>query len=453
MSAVVTLRLHPDAARNFDEKAERLLFLVAAVPVATQQRKGFQPDIQPIVELDEKNIIGEIKVGFVDYRGRDCGKTFEHDGKALGLLGQGFKDLETLAAHVQRTGEVYPYVSVRCLVESGFQWVEKRYRRETDESFTGFVLRECAKLIKDLEIWLPISRVYLQADLVVGRVTFKTLTRQMLDAWMEQTTKNLTAEQGAGVNESFRRTRSRLQGCAAATIALTAEPVRGQEIASQEAEQSIAALRFFHEANLSPYFRSYCAVSGTESASHTTAVWVQSGRIERWADDATSTPGSAWVLSGHSIRAYQQAGLSSLSQLLLKDKRSTFQSELLDAILIYSRNSLFDDPANRLIYILAAVESILLRSDTEPIQKSIGERLAFIVGPTARERILIRDNVTQVYGFRSKFLHHGRPLAEMDALEVFMKHVWMGFVELINRMDDFGTKADLIEALERRKME
>jgi len=453
MSAVVTLHLHPEAAKNFDKMAEGLLSLVSAAPVSGQEEQGFQPDIHPSAQLTQKDRIGEIQLGFADYRGIECGRSFEHDGKMFGLFDQAFKDLESLATRLHQTGEIRPYVSVRCLMGSGFQWVKKRYRGETDESFTGFVLRECGEQIKDSEIWLPLFKVYLQTELTVGRITFRTLTREMLDPWFERITNKLPQELQARGQESLRRTRSRFQGCAAATIALTAEPLRAQELASREAEYSIAALRFFHGANSSPYLRCYCTINGTESFSSISTLWVKAGRIETWSDHSADTGGSVWTLPEDAIRELRKSGLDAMSQLLIKENKSAFERDLLDAILIYSRNSLFNDPANRLIYILAAVESILLRDNNEPIQKNIAERLAFVVGTTTEERIVIRNNVTQVYAVRSAFLHHGRPLAEMEALEVFMQHVWRGFVALIYDMNKFRTKGDLIEALERRKME
>jgi hypothetical protein len=453
MSAPFTLHLHPDAARNFDERAERLLPLVSPVRVPGQQEGGFKPDIHPSAKLTEKDIIGEIQVGFVDYRGRECARTFEHGGKMLGLFDQGFNDLETLATRLQQTSEIRPYVSVRCLIGSGFEWVKKRYRGETDESFTSFVVRECAQQIKESEIWLPLFNVYIQAELTIGRITFRTVTREMLDRYFERILKNLPQEQQAALQEPLSRRRSRFQGCAAATIALTAEPLRAQEVASQEAEYSTAALRFFHGANLSPYLRCYCTIRGMETFSSISTLLVRGRTIETWADRSADPGGSIWILPEDVIREFQDAGLNALSQLLAKDNRSAFERDLLDAILIYSRNSLFDDPANRLIYILAAVESILLRDNNEPIQKNIAERLAFVVGATTDERIVIRNNVTRVYALRSAFLHHGRALAEMEALEVFMQHVWRGFVMLICDMNNFRTKEDLIAALERRKME
>ncbi|MGD0695635.1 MAG: hypothetical protein ABSB82_12355 [Terriglobia bacterium] len=452
MGTPFTLQIHPDAAKNFDEKGEALLSLVSAVPVDRRQLP-FQPDIHPRANPTEKEIIGEIEIGLGDYRGNQAGRVFEQDGKTFGLVGQGFNNMVTLATRLQETQTVRPYVSVRCLMESSFQWVKKRYRGEIGGPLTAHVLSECAQKIETAEIWLPLFHVYIQNEFSVGKIKFKTLTGEMLDRYQERALECVPEEGKVAVKMHLDRDRSKFQGSAAATIEVTAEPLRAQEIASEEADYSIAALRFFHPANQTPFFRSFCTISGAENLSTSSTLVVREGVIQQWSKAANLGAGSTWFLPSQEITMLQKVGLNALSQLLANEKRSSFQNELLDALLIYSRNSLFDDPVNRLVHILAAVESILLRDNNEPIQKNIGERLAFVVGVTPEERMAIRDNATRVYGLRSAFLHHGRAFDEMDALENFMGYVWRGFVALIYDQDKFRSKEELVEALERRKME
>jgi len=448
-----TLDLHPEAARSFDEKAERLLSLVSEVPVSGQRQGSFRPAIHPRACFTEKEIVGEIEVGFVDYRGREFGKTFCHEGKTFGLMGDGYKSLEDLAAQVQQTKGIRPYISARCLAKTTFQWVRKRCCGETKEAFTGFVVRECGAQVKDSEVWLPLYHVYIQSDFSVGKIRFRTLRPEMLNVYLDQGLEHVSPADHDKFRVEFERTRSRFQGCAAATIALTGEPLRVEEIATEQAECSISVLRFFHAANQTPYVRSYCTFNGMENLSVVSALVVKNGTIERWDQSLRSSAGSTWVLSDRDVQDLQSAGLEALGSLLLKTDMSPLESELLDAVLLYSRNSLFDDPANRLVSILAALESILIRDSSEPVGKNAAERLAFVVGRTTEERIAIRDNVAKVYNLRSRFLHHGREPQDMDCLELFMRYVWTGLVALIHGMDKFRTKQDLIAALERRKME
>ena len=452
MAPSITFELHPDAAKSFNEKAEALIPLVGAVPVAGQQ-EGFQLQIHPRARIGEKDIIGEIEFGIADSHGKEVGRAFGQGGETFGLVGQGFRDMVALATRLQQVKSIRPYVSVRCLINAAFHWVKDRYRGASKESFTDHVLRECAQRVETVEIWIPLFSVYIETEFSVGKVRFKTLTREMFDNYQQRVLDKVPEENRVAAKVELERERSRFQGCAAATIEVIAEPLRAGEIAAEEADYAIAALRFFHPANGTPFFRSFCTVNGTENLSVSSLITVREGVINQWAKSSNLGVGSAWALPHRDIAMFQKAGLEALGSLLAKRDRSPFENDLLDAFLIYSRNSLFDDLVNRLVHILAAVESLLLRENNEPIQKNIGERLAFVVGITAEERMAIRDNVTQVYGLRSAFLHHGHALDEMEALEVFMQNAWIGFLALIHDSDRYIAKEELIAALERRKME
>ena len=453
MNESLGVSIHPNAAKALNKRAVRILDSLAPVPLPARPVAVFRPDVHVSAHLTEKDLDGPILVGQVDYRGKEVTKYFQHGGRTIVVQGEGFQQLASLAEEVHQSETNRNYVSVQCLIECGFRWLTRRYRGETSEAFTEFVLREAGALVREVEIWFPLHRVYLESEIKVGKITFKTVTKEMLDRQIGQLPNDLPPEQRAAVEASFNRTRSKLQGCAAATIRLLAEPIRAEEIASEEAECSIAALRFFHPANGTPYTRAYCTKSGRENVATTCTLTVKDGMIELLRESSDSKTSLMWVVSDIDIRQFRQAGLDTLSQLLAKEGRSPFEKDLLDAFLIYSRNSLFDDPASRLIHILAATESILVRDKNEPIQKNLAERLAFLVGLTVEERMAIRDRVPNIYGLRSGFLHHGRSFTAMDALEPFMRDIWMAFVVLIRNIDKFRNKQELIDHLERRKME
>ena len=451
MDTFEPIRLHPEASKTFNEKAEALLPLLSEVPVLGPEVGGFKPQIHPRANLTGEDIVGGVKVGLMDGRGMEYGKLFEHDGKTFGLVGRGFKDLQTLAGRIQETESVRPYISVQRITECGFEWLRRRHGGNTSEPFIEFALREASSQVGENEIWHPLYHVFIQSDLVVGKVVFKTLTPKMFGRW-DQIPEGVPQEQRAAIHAAIGARRSKLQGCAAATIKLIAEPLRAEELSMQEAERSIACLRFFHPANLSPYIRSFCTTTGKENLSMTSALLVRDGQIVRSSEKLNTRSGTTWMIPDEEIREIRAVALDSLSRMLLGEKTSPFEQELLDAILVYSRNSLFDDPLNRLIYILSALESLLLRDKNEPIQKNLAERLAFIVGVTIEEREKVRDNATRVYGLRSEFLHHGKGTIQMEELESFMLNVWKAFVALIHNVDRFPTRQDLIVALERRKM-
>src|SRR5438876_427287 len=79
-------------------------------------------------------------------------------------------------------------------------------------------------------------------------------------------------------------------------------------------------------------------------------------------------------------------------------------------VLLALRNSVAIEPADKLVYILVGLESMLLRSENEPLAKNVGERLAFLIGESKEKRIAVKNNVVEIYSHRSGFIHHGRSI-------------------------------------------
>lgn len=93
-------------------------------------------------------------------------------------------------------------------------------------TITEFVLAECENQIKEFELWIPVSNLLLfGSEVTVARVTFKTVTKEMLDAYLGD-----MAEMSVEARIGSKRIRSELQGYAAAAMNVIAEPRRAYEI-------------------------------------------------------------------------------------------------------------------------------------------------------------------------------------------------------------------------------
>jgi hypothetical protein len=101
-----------------------------------------------------------------------------------------------------------------------------------------------------------------------GRTTIRPLTKEFFDTWEQalQVHPNISRE---GSQAFIQRLQQQLQGYAACTIRLEAEPQRAREIAMEEAENGLALLRVFHPSILHPNVPSFCRPwgrQGTERA-------------------------------------------------------------------------------------------------------------------------------------------------------------------------------------------
>ncbi len=447
----MVIELHPNAAKRFDELGNDLLNRVVACDAAESPRSGVRPDLYPTVNIPEE-YIAELRVtrSIVNGMQQEVGRLFELGKGKFGLIHDGYKALMELAEQIQTNSAFRDSTTVEFVREVIFDWVIRSHPKSHGASLSAFLLQEAGEKIKDYEIWIPIHQFYVERPLSVGAIAVRTITGEMMDAWQA---KAIVREPGDEVviQEHFSRTRSRLQGCAAACVTVRAEKGKALEVARFRAGRVAAFLRFFSPANWTPKLRSYCVPLGSENVVQTAELFVEGGSIVNYERGILDGRQPGWLLANSVLEQFPGL-LEQLSRLLLAGKRTSYQETLCDALLLYSRNSVAVEPSDKLVYILVALESILLRNDTEPITKSLGERMAFLIGKDIESRKAILANVAEAYRLRSAFVHHGNSVSDVDILSIFMLNAWTCFHNLLFHRDYLDSKDQLIASLEERKL-
>jgi Apea-like HEPN len=146
--------------------------------------------------------------------------------------------------------------------------------------------------------------------------------------------------------------------------------------------------------------------------------------------------------------------LEALHKLTLNRNANEFKSDLYATFLLHSRHSVVAEIPHKIVFLVAAIESLLIKDNREPIQKNLGERMAFIIGNSLRERKDIVRNVEDFYRVRSAFFHHGRSVKpeETDIVDKFFFNVWFCLGRLLVQADQYETKDKLLAVLEDRKL-
>jgi hypothetical protein len=320
-----------------------------------------------------------------------------------------------------------------------------------------FIAERCEEDIKDHEVWFPVARLSLESDLAFGNVVFKTIPEQMLD-WLEEDIQGAkegrSEEDAAQMDSHMRRMRHELQGLAASTITVEAEPKRAAEVGRRESERAVALLRVLDvAATTMPEVTSYCALLGRENIEQIRRLNVEGGRIRGEAHQGVGVPVMNFHLSDEDISRYKETlGFDSACELLTLDRRTDFQGKLLDALLLYSRSTREKDLAGRLVYMLVAIGTLLLRDANESIEQNIGERMAFVLANTLEERRATVRHLKDAYRLRSKFIHHGETIDDIETVRTFMLDAWRLFIALVKTSHKFDTKAQLIDNLDARKL-
>ena len=162
-------------------------------------------------------------------------------------------------------------------------------------------------------------------------------------------------------------------------------------------------------------------------------------------------PPDPWLISDELREHLDGTGLRELSDLAGNQQPTEFDSKVVDALLIYSKCSIARELSEKLIFVLVALECLLLKDQSEPIQVSIGERMAFMLGTSPKERKEVVGLVKKVYAQRSKFIHHGQPTADIESLRSFFRDAWAVLLSAVKLTKRLTKKEELLDYLEERK--
>ena len=209
-------------------------------------------------------------------------------------------------------------------------------------------------------------------------------------------------------------------------------------------------LRFFCPSTVSPDSISGCVLRGMEHTESKLHLLVENGNIVK-RNESLKRPPLMWALSNTAITDVLYRPLTCIHLLLLYKPKTDIQKTLIDSLQIYTKSSLVSDPTDKLIYIFTALETLLLKDRNEPVLHALRDRFAFLLRDTPASRIEMVALFNNVYNFRSKYLHHGYKLSELDNLKLFMVNVHTLYLRLILNWKTLGTKDSFFKYLEKLK--
>ena len=161
----------------------------------------------------------------------------------------------------------------------------------------------------------------------------------------------------------------------------------------------------------------------------------------------------SWRIDDKLIALMRQGGLDNLNSFLALEKPSEFQTLVIDTLQTYSRCGLAKTYSDKLVYLLVTLETLLLKDTSEAIQQNVGERLAFTLYKDPERRKRVVKNFKEIYGMRSKFVHHGNDvdIEQVDTLREFMMNVRSFLGHAINNANTYQTRLEMIDAIENTK--
>jgi len=449
------LELHPGAAAEIDRRGNVLLGrLVSRTDDEIREERDFEPD-RYISGTISNGEIAEIRSATVDGAGEEVAKYFTEGVSQVGLEDDAYEAFADLAGMIFRTAAFNPYVSRDRIKDVVFDWFRDARRLATRQTLARYLVEACAGEIADYQIAIPIARLSVESPVVVGRATIRPLSGALLDEWLGGAVSEARSDAEREAAEANRvKKLKRLQGLSAAFVDVRAERSRAQEIAHQEAEAATALLRFFSGASLSAKFPCYCVPLGMEAVPAAESIVLLEGTAQYWNEGTMERrPSAEWTLSNEVI-SETQPRLDAISDLYL-NQETDFRQRLLGAFMLYSRVSIVSELTDKLVLATAALESLFLRNQTEPVQQNLAERLALSSRRALEERRDVVKRVRDAYRIRSRFVHHAKRIDaadEMGVIDGFLWAAWIGLFQALNHRDSFRTHKEFLDFIDELKL-
>jgi Apea-like HEPN len=447
------LKIDGALAQKLDERAEALIGRLAVEPEKPDDTLGtFRPNyLMSAVNLTGKEVPSAPVHPAVGIAGNEVARFFPDLNPPVGLFGSDHEELINICRALLESEALKEQVSMTFIVEAVFEWIRNRHQQTATQSMTEYVLDRCANAIAGLEVWIPIAGTEVEVEINMGKVVLKSVDQTIWQRWVS----GWQARQPEGIEkiQTF-LTEIGTERISVSAMKVTAEPIKAVELAVEESDNALNILRYFSLANLNPPLSVYTAISGKEYVERPrhmilrNGLLILAGRTER-----NLRSRHPWRIDSTLLSKMKERGFDTLVRLIAQKEAhlTDFQKSLLRAISIYSKSSLAQDLNDKLLYVIAALEYILLKDASESLQRHIGERMAFLIGKSLEARIEIIRNYKKAYALRSAAVHHGEVLKDAEALTHFMRDAWHTFNRLINEADRFTTKQNLIEFVDDLK--
>lgn len=443
------LSIHASAKLNFDSKVLTLINLIQRVKNNSSEQT-ITPEYYNIKHINENDIIC-IKHVLRSHEGKVVSRFFIHNENKYGILPDNYLALQQIAESIQNNVSFKNVASFEYVESSIFDWITERFKDKcAHNSFIDYFINKLSNDIKKFNILIPLSHIYVEKEFVFGGAKIRNLSKHLIDDF------EINFRQKQGDNEKvdafFDKFRTDYQGLAVAEFCVESEPIFAQEFCLNEARKITDLLGIYSPAIFSPNIACSVKPKGMEQIQTFTTIVSHENSTSITTSTLNTGNMLTRFLSHNKLQEYNQCGLFIISELAIKKNLSNFEKCILNMAYLYSKAAFTYDPIEKIIYMLSSLESILLKNDSEPIQQNLSERIAFFIEKKLDKRKEIIKNIRHIYSFRSKFLHHGHTLNDLQEFTFFFTNVWLFFVKLIYHHNKFSTKQNFIASIDDIKL-
>jgi hypothetical protein len=438
----------PEQALVFiDSKADEMLLLLSPEPqTAPRPKPAVSLSHQPVDHvLTEKDISQVTLVGTVDGFGNNLSRYFPTGKGNIGLTQESYPLSEKLATKIALRKELRNYISAEFVIDVLFEWFKAKYTGVFNKSdhFSTYLTEQIHKNVAELHVAVPISFLTIDRPFSLGKVKFDFYDSSFFDRFELA----ISADHPSEPDRKLDKERKEYQGIVFAHLDIQAERTRAHSLAVELTDQALAILRLFSPSVYFPQVRSYFGRKGHAivPVNHFFVFESEWPVIEtKVAIDGNFM----FDIKEEFLKIISTGGLEQFDQLLNQTVFTDLEEVLLDSITLFSKGISSPDLHDRLIFLFASIESLLLKDSGEPIQKTIGQRLGFLLFPDGARRLSVSTFIGKAYGHRSMYVHHGERQEILNIASNLSILVSSAILKILRKRDKFKIKTDLINAIE-----
>jgi Apea-like HEPN len=441
--------LPTEAKTHFDEKANSLIFALKPLSNRPQPNllKGSMAH-KPITHLTSEDLLEPIEVTQkFDGVGRFLG--FELHGANIHefLEEDAAKKLEEISDKVAGRRELEPYCDTTYVLKHLIGWVRRRRLKEiADISWVDDLLGCLNNDICDQTILVPLDGIQIEVPFKLGGVSFYYFTKSDIDAKLQQ----LPEENDPDLTEFRNQFRKRFQGRVYTKFQCKAEKEYAQKIAFRHTDKALEILKLFNPAAFEIRAQCFLCRMGQVIPPqwHAFNVLPNDGILLCEGVEFPYVRAYTFLVNRELLNFMQHSNFHIADKLLNKVQLTDLEQRCLEAISHFSHGVASISPQDRLLHALVAVESLLLRDSNEPIQSNLSYRIALLTTSNLEERKKAKKDLLKGYTLRSKFVHHGVKLDDVQTANRVLLLCWDAMNEVMGLTRKFDSKQALLESLE-----
>lgn len=434
--------LHPEAAAAFDRDALRVMGQFELEARHQSPAEAF-PTRRHSETLD---ILSSSPVSArIDYAGRTIGWSFTEARNEHVLTGDGYRALRLLVGRICKKPPFDRGFSDRFLEEAISTWCAAEHHGGAPGTLSAYLLDRCRDAFAEHVHVVPLTYVEVETDFALADVRLVTIPT----TWFERAADDARARhpEDPDVGRSTERLAREFGNLAGVEVRTAGEPRYARDRAITLAGEAAAILRFMSPAAISSTVSSPVQPYGAAQLPQSVLLHVADDKLAGYDCEWHHAGLAMWKLAARDIDQLARGPLANLAQFFDGSPLSDYADHIRPAFFGFCRAIGRHDPVERLVGAITALERLLLRDGSEPLQHMVGERLAFLTAPVADRRQAVADYKV-AYALRSRAVHHLGGIENEDVADRLFRHAFIAFHQAIRGMSIFATHAAFLDAID-----